>query len=360
MNGSQASVYCTLSSGFTINANISFNQNIAPGDWIRPDDKAYILSKPGSTAPRASKLAFNTEMHFDYGVASEVAPNVRRIVANNPGPFTFKGTNTYLVGRGEVAVIDPGPDDKAHLDAIAQALQGERISHILIIHTHRDHTAAVAALKDYSNAPVLAFGHTGKPRGARTTSPSGKDFVDLGFTPDTQLRDGDTIEGPGWALDAIHTPGHAPDHLCFALQGRRSVFSGDHVMGWSTTVVAPPEGNMADYLASLERMLGRRDKLFFPGHGGRIEMPQRVVRAYLMHRKMRESAIYACVKNGDRFIPKIVAKIYRNLDPRLEPAAALSVFAQLELLVDRGLVRCEELPAAIHSAFSIPADAPLP
>ena len=318
------------------------------------------MSKTGSTAPRASKLAFNTAMHFDYGVAIEVAPNVRRIVANNPGPFTFKGTNTYLVGRGEVAVIDPGPDDRAHLDAIAGAVKGERISHILITHTHRDHTDAVAPLKHYSNAPVLAFGHTGKPRGARTTSPSDTAFVDLGFTPDTKLRHGDTIEGPDWALGVIHTPGHAPDHLCFALQGRRSVFSGDHVMGWSTTVVAPPEGNMADYLASLERLLTRRDKLFFPGHGGRIEMPQRVIRAYLMHRKMRESAIYACLKSGDRFIPQIVPKIYPTLDPRLETAAALSVLAHLELLVDRGLVRCEELPAATHSAFSIPSGAPLP
>ena len=321
---------------------------------------AFILSKSVSTAPRASKLAFNTEMHFDYGVAIEVAANVRRIVANNPGPFTFKGTNTYLVGRGEVAVIDPGPDDKAHLDAIAKAVKGERISHILITHTHRDHTDAVAPLKDYSNAPVLAFGETGKPRGARTTSPSGKAFVDLGFTPDTKLRDGYTIDGPDWALDVIHTPGHAPDHLCFALQGQRSVFSGDHVMGWSTTVVAPPEGNMADYLTSLERMLGRRDKLLFPGHGGRIEYPQRVIRAYLLHRKMRESAIYSCLASGDRFIPQIVAKIYSRLDSKLEPAAALSVLAHLEWLVDRGLVQCEELPAAIHSAFSIPPDAPPP
>ncbi|MFQ5626251.1 MAG: MBL fold metallo-hydrolase, partial [Methyloligellaceae bacterium] len=331
-----------------------------PRSSVKLSTQGSYMNKPGSTAPSASKLAFNTEMHFDYGVASEVAPNVRRIVANNPGPFTFKGTNTYLVGRGEVAVIDPGPDDRAHLDAIAEAVKGERISHILITHTHRDHTDAVAALKEYSNAPVLAFGHTGKPRGARTTSPSGKAFVDLGFTPDAKLRGGDTVSAQGWALDVIHTPGHAPDHLCFALQGQRSVFSGDHVMGWNTSVVAPPEGNMGDYLASLERMLERRDKLFFPAHGGRIEMPQRVIRAYLLHRKMRESAIYACLVSGDRFIPQIVPKIYARLDPMLATAAALSVLAHLELLVDRGRVQCEELPAAIHSAFSIPPDAPPP
>ena len=318
------------------------------------------MSTSNQGAKRASRLAFNSEMNFEYGVAVEVAPGVRRIVADNPGPFTFKGTNTYLIGRGDVALIDPGPDSDAHIDAIAKATRGERISHILVTHTHRDHTDAVERMKEYSKAPVLAFGNTGKERGVRTTSPSGKAFVDLNFSPDETLQNGDTLNGANWALDIIHTPGHAPDHLCFALQGQRTVFSGDHVMGWNTTVVAPPEGNMADYLASLERLLERRDNLFFPGHGGRVEMPQRVIRAYLMHRKMRESAIYNCLKNGDRFIPQIVPRIYSRLDSRLEPAAALSVLAHLEHLVERGLVRCEELPAAIHSAFSIPPPFPFP
>ncbi len=305
-------------------------------------------------AHSGSKLSFKTEMSFDYGVAVDVAPGVRRIVANNPGPFTFKGTNTYLVGRGDVAIIDPGPDEKAHLEAIAEATKGERISHILITHTHRDHIDALKPLKSQTNAPVLAFGPTAKPRGVRTTSPSGKAFVDLDFTPDEQIKNGDMIQGRGWALDVIHTPGHAPDHLCFALTGERTVFSGDHVMGWNTTVVAPPEGNMSDYLTSLECLLERNDKVFFPGHGGRIESPRRVVRAYLLHRKMRESAIYACLENGHQFIPQIVAKIYPSLDSRLVPAAALSVLAHLEYLMDRDLVQCEDLPAVIHSAFSIP------
>jgi glyoxylase-like metal-dependent hydrolase (beta-lactamase superfamily II) len=311
------------------------------------------MSKPDPNSHNTSKLSFNSEMNFDYGVAVEVAPGVRRIVANNPSPFTFKGTNTYIVGHGEVAVIDPGPHDPEHLKALNAALEGERISHILITHTHRDHTDAVAPLKEYSKAPVLAFGETGKSRGARTTSPSGKVFVDLGFTPDERVLDGDTIKGNGWALDAIHTPGHAPDHLCFALSGERTIFSGDHVMGWNTTVVAPPEGHMGDYLNSLQRLLERKDKLFFPGHGGRIEMPQRVVRAYLMHRKMRESAIYACLEKGDSFIGQIVPRIYNGLDSKLVPAAAFSVLAHLEFLVERGLVLCEDSPAAIQSAFSI-------
>jgi len=318
------------------------------------------MSKPGPNTQSASKLAFNSEMNFDYGVAVEVVPGVRRMVANNPGPFTFKGTNTYIVGHGEVAVIDPGPDDQEHLKALAAALEGEKITHILVTHTHRDHTDAVAPLKEHSNAPVLAFGETGKSRGVRTTSPSGKAFVDLDFTPDERLRDGDAIKGKGWSLDAIHTPGHAPDHLCFALTGERTVFSGDHVMGWNTTVVAPPEGHMGEYLASLERLLERRDKLFLPGHGGRIEMPQRAVRAYLMHRKMRESAIFACLESGDRFIPQIVAKIYSRLESKLVPAAAFSVLAHLEFLVERGLVQSEDFPVAIESAFSIPQPSPVP
>ena len=317
------------------------------------------MSKLGHGASSTSELAFNSEMNFDYGAATEVAPGVRRVVANNPGPFTFKGTNTYIVGFGEVAVIDPGPNDKEHLKALSDALDGERITHILITHTHRDHTDAVVPLKEYSNAPVLAFGDTGRPRGVRTTSPSGKAFVALDLTPDEILRDGDSVQGTGWALDVIHTPGHAPDHLCFALSGERCVFSGDHVMGWNTTVIAPPEGRMSDYLSSLELLLERDDKLFLPGHGGRIETPQRVVRAYLMHRKMRESAIYNSLESGDRFIPQIVARIYNRLDSKLEPAAALSVLAHLELLVARGLVECEELPPAIHSTFSIPPHAPV-
>lgn len=318
------------------------------------------MTGKSQTSQSTAKFSFNTEMTFEYDVVQDVAPGVRRIVANNPGPFTFKGTNTYLVGQGEVAVIDPGPEDPDHLNAILEAVSGERISHILITHTHRDHTDGIAPLREHTDAPVLAYGDTGKERGAMTTSPSGKAFVDLGFEPDSLIRNGETIEGAGWALDAIFTPGHAPDHLCFALAGQRLVFSGDHVMGWSTTVVAPPEGNMGDYLTSLEKLMDRNDKVFFPGHGGRIETPQRAVRAYLMHRKMRESAIYGRLEDGDQFIPQIVAKIYPSLDSKLAPAAALSVLAHLELLVERGQVQCEELPAAIHSAFSIPPRVPLP
>lgn len=309
------------------------------------------MNKSFTPPPSASQLAFSREMTFDYGVAHEIAPHVRRIVANNPTPFTFKGTNTYIVGRGDVAVIDPGPDDKAHVDALLDALKGERITRIIITHTHRDHCDAVDMLKSRTGATVMGYGQTERPRGARTSSPSGKMFVDQNFVPDKSLRDGDTVEGDGWKLDVIHTPGHAPDHLCFALAGHRTVFSGDHVMGWNTTVVAPPEGHMGDYLTSLERLLERKDLVFFPGHGGRIETPQRVVKAYLMHRKMRESAIYGCLEDGARFIPQIVEKIYPQVDSIYLPAAALSVLAHLELLLERGQIQAKG-PPAIETEFA--------
>jgi glyoxylase-like metal-dependent hydrolase (beta-lactamase superfamily II) len=295
-------------------------------------------------------------MNFEYDVLLRVAPSVRRIVANNPTPFTFKGTNTYVIGEGEIAVIDPGPEDEAHIDALLKAVAGERITHILVTHTHRDHTGAVEMLKERSGAQVLGFGPTGSERGARTTSPSGKAFVDQEFVPDRKLRDGDRIEIDGVRLEAIHTPGHAPDHLCFALTGQRTLFSGDHVMGWNTTVVAPPEGHMGDYMASLERLLERRDLVFFPGHGGRIETPRRVVKAYLIHRKMRESAIYACLKEGARFIPQIFPKIYPRLESFYHPAAALSVLAHLELLQEKGLVQAEGHPAIETGFVALPRE----
>lgn len=308
------------------------------------------MSNP-ATGHSGSDLAFNREMNFEYGVSLRLAPGVRRVVANNPTPFTFKGTNSYIVGEGDVAVIDPGPEDEAHVEALVKALDGERVSHILITHTHRDHTGAVDMFRARTGAPVFAFGNTQSERGARTSSPSGKVFVDQAFTPDELVRDGGTIHGRGWSLDAIHTPGHAPDHLCFALSGQRTLFSGDHVMGWNTTVVAPPEGDMGDYLASLERLLDRRDQVFFPGHGGRIQTPRRVVKAYLMHRKMRESAIYACLRDGAEFIPQIVEKIYPHLEAAYRPAAALSVLAHLEFLHHKGLIQADS-PLAIETRFA--------
>jgi len=294
---------------------------------------------------------FRTTMDFAYGVPRELAPGVVRIVADNPGPFTFKGTNTYIVGSRELALIDPGPDDPAHRDAILAAIGKRGLSHILITHTHRDHTDGLPALVAATGAKTAGFGRRARARGSTRTSPSGTEFVDQDFIPDVALGDGSRLAGEGWAFTAVHTPGHAPDHLCFALEGTKILFSGDHVMGWNTSVIAPPEGNMADYLAALERLGERDDGVYFPGHGGRIEEPQRLVRAFLLHRRMREQAILDCIRDGKNTVNAIVPAIYRDLDPKLHRAASASVLAHIEHLMARGLVRCD-LPLSSDRALS--------
>jgi len=297
----------------------------------------------------SAELAFNRNVDVDYGVPQEVAPGIRRIVANNPGPYTFLGTNTYVVGNGQVAIIDPGPADERHLKAIAVAIRGERLTHILVTHSHHDHCDSARALQTLLGGEIGAFGPTGTPRGAGAPG-LGDSFVDAAFVPDRRLGDGDTIKGKDFALDVLHMPGHSPDHLCFALVGKRIVFTGDHVMGWNTTVIAPPEGNMVSFLASLERLMQRHDKMFLPGHGGRIQTPQRVVKAYIMHRKWREQTILACLEEGVNTIPRIVGRLYGALDAELKEAAALSVLAHLEHLINRELVSAEGQPG-LSSAF---------
>jgi glyoxylase-like metal-dependent hydrolase (beta-lactamase superfamily II) len=285
---------------------------------------------------------FKTSMNFAYGEPRELAPGVVRIVANNPSHFTFKGTNTYIVGAGDnLALIDPGPDDPAHLAAILKAIGGRRLTHILITHTHRDHTDGMPALIAATGARTAGYGRRAPVRGSKRTSPSGSEFVDLDFIPDIPLADRERLAGDGWAVTAVHTPGHAPDHLCFALEGTPILFSGDHVMGWNTSVVAPPEGNMGAYIRSLEKLGERTDGLYFPGHGGQVEEPQRLVKAYLLHRRMREQAILDLIRKGGQTVATIVPVIYRDLNPKLLNAASLSVLAHVEHLIERGLVRCD-------------------
>ncbi len=311
----------------------------------------------------SAELAFNRSVDVDYGAAEEVAPGVRRIVANNPGPYTFLGTNTYIVGSGHVAIIDPGPADNAHLEAIVAATRGERVSHILITHSHRDHCDGALPLQSRLGGEIVAFGPASEPRGFGALGQGlgqdlgqdiGDAFVESGLRPDIPVEDGDTLKGRGFSIDVMHMPGHAPDHLCFALVGKRTVFTGDHVMGWNTTVIAPPEGNMADFLGSLERLVQRHDKLFLPGHGGRIETPRRVVRAYMTHRKWREQTILACIDEGVCTIPRIVARLYGALDKNLKTAAALSVLAHLEHLKSRNMVSAEGATDGL-SAFYVRA-----
>ena len=281
-----------------------------------------------------------------------MGPGIVRIVANNPGPFTFKGTNTYLVGSTSLAVIDPGPDDAAHRAAILKAAGSRPITHIIVTHSHRDHVGGIASLQAETGALAAAFprDHAAR-RIALDDSPSGNFFVDYDFRPDLPLKGGDTVAGSDWALTAVHTPGHAPDHLCYSLQGRDLVFSGDHVMAWNTTVVAPPEGRMADYIRSLEILFDREDDVFLPGHGDRLSMPQRTVKAYLLHRRWREQSVLDALANGATTIRRIVPEIYQGLDPQMIPAATLSVLAHVEYLIERGLV-VSDLPLTPDRALS--------
>ena len=290
-------------------------------------------------------IPFKKTMEFAYGQPRELAPGVIRLVANNPSPFTFHGTNTYIVGETELALIDPGPADTAHFDAIMAYAAGRPISHIFITHTHRDHTDGLARLQEATGAKVCAHGRKAWSSGSLRHSPSGAEFIDMDFAPDIVMNDGDNVSGDGWSLQAIFTPGHAPDHLCFADSGRQVLFCGDHVMSWNTTVVAPPEGNMADYMNSLERLLPRQETVFLPGHGGRIENPTRMVKAYIVHRRWREQAILDSIRAGNTTIDRIVAGVYQGLDPRLINAASLSVLAHVEHLIGRGLVQSDGPPS---------------
>ncbi|WP_072391044.1 MBL fold metallo-hydrolase [Hyphomicrobium sp. CS1GBMeth3] len=290
------------------------------------------------------ELTFNTAMQFAYGEPAPVSPGIVRIVAENPSPLTFKGTNTYLLGMTELAVIDPGPKNEAHLAAILKAAGGRPIRQIIVTHAHRDHVDGADALKDATGAPILGYGReTFAPVGPETT-PQGAEFIDYVFVPDVKIADGDVIAEKEWRLEAIHTPGHAPDHLAFALAGRNIIFSGDHVMAWNTTLVAPPEGSMADYVESLSRMLVRPESVYLPGHGGRLEDAQRTVRAYLLHRRWREEQVLEAIREGVGTIQSIVPVIYPTIDRKLTSAAALSVQAHVEHLIARGLVTCDGDP----------------
>ncbi len=284
-------------------------------------------------------MSLDFDLSFDpaYGEAIAVAADVRRITVNNPGPFTFHGTNTYLVGRDTLAVIDPGPDDDAHLAAILRATQGRPVSHIFVSHTHRDHSPLTGRLKAETGAAVCAEGPHRAARPLRIGEVNPLDAsADLDFAPDRALADGAVVSGDGWAIRAVHTPGHAANHVAFALEGTGVLFSADHVMGWSTSIVAPPDGAMTDYMASLDRLLDRDDRLFLPGHGGPVTAPQAFMRGLKAHRRMRERAILERLRQGDRTIPDMVRAIYRETDPRLHGAAGLSVLAHLEDLVSRG------------------------
>lgn len=278
------------------------------------------------------------------GRLERLSPLIRRIVAPNPGPFTFTGTCTYVVGEGEVAVIDPGPADARHIDGLIEALGHERITHIIATHTHRDHTPGAALLKERTGAMLVGCGPHRPARPLRGSEDGVETGGDRHWRPERELIDGEIFEGRGFTLEAVHTPGHTTNHLAFALKEENALFCGDHVMAWSTTVVMPPDGSMRDFMLSLERLKGRDESVFWPGHGGPVTAPRRFVRALIAHRRMREHAILLRVEAGDETIAAMVERIYEGLDPRLKPAAGLSVYAHLEDLVGRGLVATDGDP----------------
>jgi glyoxylase-like metal-dependent hydrolase (beta-lactamase superfamily II) len=319
----------------------------------------HLRQRSGATRPgeRWDSIMAD-EIPFDHdkptaGALQTLSPLVRRIVAGNAGPFTFTGTCTYVIGHGRVAVLDPGPEDQAHRAALLDALRGETVETIVLTHTHRDHADGVAALKQATGARVV--GCT-PHRAARALGIGETNLLDSSanrdYAPDHVMANGDRIEGPGFTLEAIATPGHTANHLAFALEAENAIFSGDHVMAWSTSIVAPPDGAMGDYMASLEVIGQRKESIYWPGHGGPVREPQRFVRALITHRRQREASILDSLARGDATIPAIVDRVYKTLAPRLKGAAGLSVFAHLEDLVARGLVASDG-PVRLDAHFRL-------
>ena len=287
-------------------------------------------------------IPFRKQMNFEYGVADNVTPMVRRIVARNPSGFTFHGTNTYIVGHGRVAVIDPGPILDEHLEAIVKELEGETVEHIVVTHTHHDHSPGAAPLHDRVGGVIWGAHPRPIPDGARTAESIQRDFA-----PDEELVDGTVVEGDGWTLESIHTPGHMSNHMCFALPEENILFSGDHIMSWNTTVVSPPDGSMREYFDSLEVCLNRSETTFWPAHGPQIPDPQPFTRAYRNHRRMREGEILKCLDAGIHTIPEIVKRLYKHLPEKMHGAAGRSVFAHLEHMVETGRASCDGDPTEL-------------
>ncbi len=282
-------------------------------------------------------IPFVRDFDFDYGRRDQVSPLVERVIADNPGPFTFTGTGTYIVGRQQagsaVAVIDPGPLDETHLAALLAAVEGRTVSHVLVTHTHRDHAPLARPFAERTGAKILAA----QPPALETHASGGLDEDEhAGFAPDVVLTGGELIEGDGWTMEAIFTPGHASNHMAFALHEENALFSGDHVMGWATSVVAPPDGNMRDYMASLEAVIARDFTTLWPTHGAPVTEPAPFLAAYRAHRLEREAQIKDRLVAGDRTAAEIVPVLYAAVDQRLWPAASLSVLAHLNKLVADG------------------------
>lgn len=290
----------------------------------------------------AAKIPFVREMAFDYEQAQAVSPLIRRLVANNPGPFTYFGTGVYIVGRGDVAVIDPGPDTPGHLDALLRAVEGERVTHIFVTHRHMDHSPAAHPLAARTGARVYASMLPPRPSECDDLRLEAGD--DRLFQPNVDVQDGERFSGPGWTIEAVFTPGHTANHMAFALLEENALFPGDHIMGWSTTVIGPPDGNMTDYLRSLEKVRDRGYATLWPTHGPPVREVVPFVEAFIEHRLEREAQIVVQLQAGRHAIKDMVSVIYADVDKRLHPAACHSVLAHMIRLVELGRVVCDGPP----------------
>ena len=275
-------------------------------------------------------------MDAPYAKLEQLEPGIARVLAHNPSAFTYYGTQSYLLGGREVAVVDPGPDLPEHLDALSDAIGDRKLIAIMCTHTHRDHSPAARPLAERTGAPIIGCA----PLALETVGARADASFDGDYAPDRVLQDGDTIQADGKAITAVATPGHTSNHLCFAYGD--ALFTGDHVMGWSTTVVVPPDGDMAAYMASLDKLRGRQDRIYYAAHGEPVRNPQQYVRHLMGHRMQRERQILKLVGEKARTIPDIVANAYPGLDPRLTAAAGGSVLAHLVDLERRGLVEQQQ------------------
>jgi glyoxylase-like metal-dependent hydrolase (beta-lactamase superfamily II) len=299
----------------------------------------------------AAKIPFTFDYDFDYGKLEQLTPLIRRVTARNPSGFTFRGTGTYIIGQGKVAVIDPGPLMDDHITALKDLLDGETVTHILITHTHVDHSPAAAPLKAHWGVPTYGYG----PHGAGKLEEGVpiEEGGDMAFIPDVKCGHGDLIEGEGWTVECVYTPGHTSNHLCFSLREENALFTGDHVMGWSTSVIGPPDGDMTRYMQSLELLLDRDEDIYWPTHGTCIKDVKNYVQAFIDHRLDRERQILSCLGDGHTRIVEMVPVMYTETDKSLYGAAARSVLAAMIRLINTGKVNCDTQAPDVESRFTL-------